>query len=330
MNWYYDLGGQRQGPVPEAELDRLLASGTISQNTLVWREGMADWTPLKDARTTGDAPAGEVPEGWIRCTATGRHFPPSQIVYLDGKPYSAEAKPGIVQGVMQGGVLPGGFDQQRTGPAWEQRAQLGFFPALWQTIKGVLLDPNLTFANMKRDGGLGAPLGFNVLLRWICGLASLFYFYGSMASLMSNDALPPEMRQMFQTFFASGGMMLWIGLAVFMPLFILLGTFIYAGILHLSLMICGGAKQNFETTVRTFCYVMGASAVFQVIPACGAQIGGIWGLVCLCMGIAKTHEIGVGRAVCGVLLPVVVCCVGFGIFYAAIIGMAVSAQGGNQ
>ena len=327
MNWYYDQGGQRQGPIPEAELDRLLASGTITLGTLVWCEGMADWAPLGKARTAGGAGAESVPEGWIRCTATGRFFPPSQIVWLDGKPYSAEAKAGLVQGVMQGGELPGTSDGERTGPAWEKREQLGFFTAIGQTIKAVLLDPNRTFETMKRDGGLGTPLGYMVLLRWVGGLAGLFYFYGSIQTIFSNPGLPPEVRKALQTFFENGGNALWIGIAVMMPLIVVLGTFIYTGILHLSLMICSGAKQSFETTLRTYCYVMGSAALFQVIPACGASIGGIWGLVCLCLGLAKTHEISGGRAVCAVLLPVAVCCAGIGLFYAAVFGMVLSSKG---
>ena len=35
MNWYYEKAGQRQGPITEAELDRLLASGEINATTLV-------------------------------------------------------------------------------------------------------------------------------------------------------------------------------------------------------------------------------------------------------------------------------------------------------
>ena len=50
MNWYYEKAGQRQGPVPDAELDRLIASGEINAATLVWSEGMANWTALAQAR----------------------------------------------------------------------------------------------------------------------------------------------------------------------------------------------------------------------------------------------------------------------------------------
>ena len=95
-------------------------------------------------------------------------------------------------------------------------------------------------------------------------------------------------------------------------------------------MICGGAKQGYETTLRTYCYVLGSATLFQIIPFCGAQIGGIWGLVCLCIGIAKAHEISTGRAVCAVLLPVAVCCAGLIVFYGAIFGIALSAQGAHH
>jgi hypothetical protein len=50
MTWYYALGNERQGPVEDAELDRLIASGVVTNDTLVWRAGMADWQPLSQAR----------------------------------------------------------------------------------------------------------------------------------------------------------------------------------------------------------------------------------------------------------------------------------------
>ena len=34
----------------------------------------------------------------------------------------------------------------------------------------------------------------------------------------------------------------------------------------------------------------------------------------MCIGIAKAHEINTGRAVLAVLTPMVICCVGAGIF----------------
>jgi len=50
MTWYYALGNERQGPIDDAALDRLVAAGTVTPDTLVWKAGMADWQPLSQAR----------------------------------------------------------------------------------------------------------------------------------------------------------------------------------------------------------------------------------------------------------------------------------------
>lgn len=49
MNWFYAQNGQQQGPVSEFELSRLLSSGTISSETLIWKEGMPEWVPISSA-----------------------------------------------------------------------------------------------------------------------------------------------------------------------------------------------------------------------------------------------------------------------------------------
>jgi uncharacterized RDD family membrane protein YckC len=49
MDWYYSVGGERRGPVPEEELMRLAYSGVVIDSTLVWKQGMADWRPFAEA-----------------------------------------------------------------------------------------------------------------------------------------------------------------------------------------------------------------------------------------------------------------------------------------
>ena len=100
--------------------------------------------------------------------------------------------------------------------------------------------------------------------------------------------------------------------------------------LHLGLMICGGAKQPFETTFRTYCYAQGSASVLQIVPVCGAMASGIWALVCLCIGLSKTQEISVGKAVLAVFLPMIVCCGGLFLVFGAIFGAAMAAQGAGH
>ncbi|HRP72890.1 MAG TPA: RDD family protein [Luteimonas sp.] len=47
--WYYaDAANTRQGPIDAAELVRLRLGGQLGWDSLVWREGMADWRPMRD------------------------------------------------------------------------------------------------------------------------------------------------------------------------------------------------------------------------------------------------------------------------------------------
>jgi hypothetical protein len=43
--YYLDSARNQQGPVPGADIARLIRSGTISRDTLMWYPGMADWRP---------------------------------------------------------------------------------------------------------------------------------------------------------------------------------------------------------------------------------------------------------------------------------------------
>jgi hypothetical protein len=43
MSWYYAEGGQQAGPVNDAQLEELVRAGKVLPETLVWREGMANW-----------------------------------------------------------------------------------------------------------------------------------------------------------------------------------------------------------------------------------------------------------------------------------------------
>lgn len=41
--WFFVIAGKQYGPVTEAELDEMCMEGRVGPETLVWREGRADW-----------------------------------------------------------------------------------------------------------------------------------------------------------------------------------------------------------------------------------------------------------------------------------------------
>jgi len=45
MDWYYAIGDEQRGPVDEAALREMLASGEIAPDALVWNDTMPDWLP---------------------------------------------------------------------------------------------------------------------------------------------------------------------------------------------------------------------------------------------------------------------------------------------
>ena len=47
-SWFFASQGQQHGPYPEAQLRQFIAAGTITAETLVWTEGMANWQKAGD------------------------------------------------------------------------------------------------------------------------------------------------------------------------------------------------------------------------------------------------------------------------------------------
>jgi len=47
-NYHVAINGQTQGPMPVSDMKSLVAQGTLTRETLVWSEGMANWTKAQD------------------------------------------------------------------------------------------------------------------------------------------------------------------------------------------------------------------------------------------------------------------------------------------
>jgi hypothetical protein len=103
---------------------------------------------------------------------------------------------------------------------------------------------------------------------------------------------------------------------------VILGLFIWSGLVHLVLMLLGGATFGYEATLRTIAYAQGSAAPLGVIPFCGGLISGLWGLVAAVIGLAEMQEISIGKSAAAILIPVIVCCfVAFLAFSAAFLAM---------
>jgi len=52
--WFYECGGERRGPVTATELFDLRQRGEIRADSLVWRDGLADWIPFASSGLAPD------------------------------------------------------------------------------------------------------------------------------------------------------------------------------------------------------------------------------------------------------------------------------------
>jgi hypothetical protein len=190
----------------------------------------------------------------------------------------------------------------RGGLPWEHRQERGFFNAFIETLVMVLTRPGEAFTVMKREGGLGEPLIYALIGGCVGGIVSILFSLGLQSVGFFADR--------HDTFAAMAGMGGSAAFIILVPLFVVIGLFIGSAIIHLCLMIVGGANQSFETTFRVLAFSQGSTGPLQMIPVCGGMIALVWALVCNCIGLARAHDTDTGRAVLAVFLPLIVCCGG--------------------
>lgn len=194
------------------------------------------------------------------------------------------------------------------GTPWERRDSIGLVAALVETTQEVLLRPADFFARMPVTGGVGGPLLYAVILGYLGLVAATVYnmvfrsivgsgfhrFGGRMAEL-------ERLRH-----YLEGG----VGAVVQLvtgPLWIVIGVFVAAGILHVLLMVVGATPRDFEATFRVVAYSHAVS-VLGLVPFCGSVIGFVWWVVVTTLGLRTVHRTSTAQALIAVLLPVFLCC----------------------
>ena len=275
---------QSLGSFGEEEIREGIRTGRFTAEDLVWREGMAEWKPL-----------GKMVSEWGLETSA-----PSLEIAGVGEPQALpEAGP---------------------EPAWEDREQLGFFPAIAQTIQAVLLRPTETFASLKQTGGLANPLLYFVLLSSTTFAVSALY---QLAVTAVNPALlSPQLQHTPQGAFS----VILIGVILISPALYVVTAFLSSGITHLCLQLLGGANRPFETTFRVICYAQASASVFNMLPLLGGVIAIVWAAVAIIIGLKEAHGISGWMATFAFVLPGLLCC-GFLLSLAAAAGLSLAELG---
>lgn len=140
MNWYYVSNGKQAGPVDDSELERLVQSGSVLFDTLIWREGMADWKPYSQVQVPPVRPLPAsmplIPLGPVApllspdqavCSECGRVFSKDNLIAHRGSHVCAGCKPLFIQRVAEGAWL----NVQAGGP---------IFAGFWIRLGAKVLD----------------------------------------------------------------------------------------------------------------------------------------------------------------------------------------------
>jgi hypothetical protein len=293
--------GQLLGVFSEDQLREGIARGQFAATDLFWVVGAEMWRPL-----------GELASQWMLDMMLVPPIPSSW-----------------------GGVCAGDFE-----PAWESRREKGFFLAILQTMKSVLLKPNTTFTNLKRTGGVLAPLSYYLTLTVMIllvlivvdmlfvglGVAQILqsaipvgHFTNSLATglppatttsgILTSNQIPWFHNPISGLLIGFGSLLLIVYILVVFAVFFathILIIFFQSALYHLCLKLLGGALHPFETTFRVCCYVRGSSCILLFVPVAGS----LWSLYCQIAGLRAAHGTDWLRAILAVFLPVLICCGG--------------------
>ncbi|MEQ2006581.1 MAG: RDD family protein [Limisphaerales bacterium] len=105
MSWYYAVGQEQKGPVTEDQLHTLAKDGVVTDDTMVWSDGMANWQAYRDVR--GGGAAATPAAGGVVCAQCAQTFSADQVMRVGEQFVCAACKPAFVQRMQEGAAQPG-------------------------------------------------------------------------------------------------------------------------------------------------------------------------------------------------------------------------------
>lgn len=163
------------------------------------------------------------------------------------------------------------LETQKQPVPWAKKKEIGFFNALWKTIKQVLFQPGDFFENLEIKGSYSEPF--------------LFYFI-----VVTSATTISFLLQVFLYKKSPSQLLLFITF-----LLIVLGLYIGSALLHLCVLLFGG-KGGFKGTFNVLAY-KAATSIFSIIPVIGMFIAGAWDIVVGVIGFKRIHKLNTVRAV---------------------------------
>lgn len=197
----------------------------------------------------------------------------------------------------------------------DRREELGLSRAFWQTLVAVCVRPGEFFEELAPTGRLGT--GFLFLLLVSLPAYTLSSIYNYLSNHVLAPTLEPFVRQIYdpispdlsdQLVASLQPSLLDVALGIVLgPPFLIIIAILTGLIMHLGLLMVGGAGRGLEASLKVSLY--GHGVVFGlVIPIVGGLCW-LWAPVVLGFGLARIHGVPGWKAAFGVLwAPALACC----------------------
>ena len=198
------------------------------------------------------------------------------------------------------------------GLAWEAQA-IGP-ESFFDTAKMFITAPDQAWKLTRETGDYMRPLLFALIIAWVGAI------FNAVWSTMFGAGMLRMLPAQYQRYAMMGSGRGLVASIILAPIIIVCGLFIGSAIFHVSFMIVGAltsSRSQFEGTFRVVSYSSIAHLAY-VIPIVGGLAALAWRVYLMMLGVQELHKTTQNKAIFGILLPILICCVcaGLGIAFA--------------
>jgi hypothetical protein len=165
-----------------------------------------------------------------------------------------------------------------------------------EKIKKIIFQPTEFFESIKNEPGIIEAFKFFIIVSLVYFIFALILFFVAPSILLGGlFGFGPSLGLL-------GG--LGISLPIFIYIFLIVSTFVLAGVTHIIAILLGG-KKDFSLTYKAVAYASTPSLLLGWIPFIGI-LANLYSLFLVIIGISKLHQVTLVRAFVIVIMPVII------------------------
>ena len=173
--WYYLEGSEQIGPMSEEQFQTKVQDGTVTPETLVWHQGMADWQAY--GQVTSSQSSSPANSGQTLCPNCGAWVTSEDLVQVDRISVCPHCKEDYVQRIKEG--LPPTGEHYDYGGFWIRFGAKfidGLILSALQMVIGLLFTGSI--AMTRNEAVVGVGFIFVQLLSFALRLGYSVFFIG--------------------------------------------------------------------------------------------------------------------------------------------------------